>query len=143
MKKIIVAVALITFNSQVLAVDKSSERIQQLEKDLQSLTNFVVKLELRMKTLEGGEETSRLTPKQAETRGNTGWNNKNAWSRLKRNMSQEQVIAILGQPTSFSDNYTQRYFVYEGDVAGSGHIKGRVVFFDGQMGFAEAPVFLD
>ena len=62
------------------------------------------------------------------------------WALIRSRTTREQVIAILGQPTS--RELSNRNFVYEGDVPGSGFVRGSL-FFDGtgRLLTRDPPVF--
>jgi outer membrane protein assembly factor BamE (lipoprotein component of BamABCDE complex) len=72
-----------------------------------------------------------------------GWKDKENWQRIQDNMSAQQVIAILGQPTGEKKGLSYLTLFWEGNVSGSGYASGNVVFFDNQVSSIHPPVFLN
>ena len=124
------------------AQDKSSDslkRIAVLEKKVQELEKRISQLETVLKTHEEFQPTSNKPPKDVSG----DWRNIKNWGLIKSNMSFDQVIKILGEPTRKSmitpDSGT---FYYEGysDEAGSS-ISGNILFYNRQVSLTSIPVF--
>lgn len=67
-----------------------SERITQLEREVQELKQRLSKI----------ESTQQTQPKPPATNSTDGWKQISNWRSLKRSMSFDQVRAILGEPSS-------------------------------------------
>ena len=61
------------------------------------------------------------------------------WNNVRAGMSAQQVIAILGEPTSRPTSPDR--FIYDGVAGDSGVVRGSVTFYGGRMASASAPTF--
>jgi hypothetical protein len=102
----------------------------------------IADLEAMLTKLAG--QTGRVTT--APQSGTTPWKTPSNWDRIIYGMSQAQVVAILGQPTSVENlgaplNYMTLF--YRGEVPGSGFVSGNVKFTDDRVDYlgVHKPVF--
>jgi hypothetical protein len=72
-----------------------------------------------------------------------GWKDKKNWQKIQDNMSAQQVIAILGQPTKKEEIAEYLTFFWEGNIPGSGYVSGNVKLSDNQTWSINPPVFLN
>lgn len=71
------------------------------------------------------EEVSEAVTRTEES-GRPGWHFVENWWRVRPGMSYEDVVAILGPPTNIRGGYSLRTLQYQGDVPGSGFVRGEV-----------------
>jgi hypothetical protein len=71
----------------------------------------------------------------------TPWKSPSVWERVKNGMSQEQVVALLGRPTSVENAGSFRTLFYRGDVVGSGFVSGNIKLDDDRVWQVNKPVF--
>jgi hypothetical protein len=125
------AVAEITMLKRIIA--EQDRRISELEKAIRLIQSSAVSAQKQEATLEKPSITQIFKP---------GWHSQAAWEKIKRGMSEPQVVAILGKPTSIDDiGAGHRKLFYRGEVAGSGFVSGNVSFSDDQVYFISNPVF--
>lgn len=71
----------------------------------------------------------------------SAWHSASAWARVKEGMSESQVIAILGRPTSTEEVGPYKTLFYQGPVSGSGSVSGNVKLTDNRVWTTNKPVF--
>jgi len=74
-------------------------------------------------------EATRQTSSRTPSPGNIfdAWNTPSNWERLERGMSEPEVVAILGQPTSREESLLGFVMLsYRGNVPGSGFVSGNI-----------------
>jgi len=122
-----------------------------LAKEINTLKEVVQAQDRRIEALERelADLKARLTPTSSQsTRSGPipaqgGWRNPDNWKRIKANMSEQQVIAILGRPTR-RDGVGRVTVFYEGEVEGAGYVSGNIGLWDNQVmgtAFINPPVF--
>ncbi len=149
MKKVTVFFLLVIFLSQSTAFAQTTQQqLEALTIEITLLKRLIVEQDRRIKLLEtqikgvasgvGGSTGTGVTTGSA-----TGWKNPDSWKRLKRGMSSQQVIGILGLPTrrELLPGTTYLTLFYEGRVSNSGHVVGKVALSDNRVYSIEAPVF--
>ncbi len=125
------AFAEITMLKRVIA--EQNRRISELEEAIRLIQSSAVPAQEQETTLEKPSITQRLKP---------GWHSQAAWEGIKRGMSESQVVAILGKPTSIDDiGGGYRKLFYRGEVASSGFVSGNISFSDDQVYSISKPVF--
>src|SRR5439155_14334905 len=87
-----------------------------------------------------------MEPRQKEATkrpgGFLGWKVPLNWDKVRYGMSERQVIATLGQPTSAKQEAgTWRTLYYRGEVGSSGFVSGNVVLNDDRVFAVYKPVF--
>ena len=116
-----------------------SARISNLESEIQRLRTQVAEQNRRIQRLEAqleqgtvaapdyksGRRTESATPEDPGTEGPLPWRSPEAWQRVAIGMSQDETIAILGEPTAVEavDNYMTLFY---SDGAAGGEISGHV-----------------
>lgn len=121
-----------------------STRINNLESEIQRLRTQVAEQNRRIQRLEAlleqgaiaipdyktGRRTESVAPENAVARGPLPWRSPESWQRLAVGMSQEETVAILGEPTALEavDNYQTLFY---SDGAAGGEISGHVNLKDG------------
>jgi hypothetical protein len=68
------------------------------------------------------------------------WKIASSWDRLRIGMSQAQVVAILGQPTSIRYIASQRMLFYQGNIP-AGQITGTIEISDDRVYSINKPIF--
>lgn len=119
----------ITILKRVIA--EQDRRISQLEKVVEALRS--VSAPKREKTKTASEFSNPITSKPL-------WQDPAAWAKIQEGMSEAQVIAILGNPTSVENEATLRTMIYEAQkYMGSSSLKGKVKLLDGRVWLVESP----
>ncbi len=123
------AVNEITILKRVIA--EQDRRISQLEKAVEALRS--VSASNREKTKTASEPSNPKTSKPL-------WHDPAAWAKLQEGMSEAQVIAILGNPTSVENEASLRTLIYETQkYMGASSLKGKVKLLDGRVWLVESP----
>jgi hypothetical protein len=124
-----------------------AESIRQLRAVVDRLANEVASQELRIRNLEKGNVAtpeipgSALKNPSAPSDSLVAWRSPGSWVRLKVGMSESQVLAILGSPTSAKVLHEFKTIFYIGDVPGSGVVNGSIELKDGRVYDINVPVF--
>lgn len=150
MLQYIIALILVVTVAPVFA--QPSERVRQLEQEINFLKNTVAdqgrRIELLERQLLGKPSAtgSSSSPAAAQFRTPSSvafpWHDKNAWDRVKHGMSEAQVVSILGPPTSVNVMGSYRTLLYRGDVPGSGSVSGNVMLTgEDRVLYVNTPVF--
>ncbi len=71
------------------------------------------------------------------------WHSPDAWSRVSRGMSEQQVTESLGQPTSVETFGRYKTLFYRGTVASRGALSGHVNLLDDRVLAVKPPEFAD
>ena len=116
-----------------------SARISNLESEIQRLRTQVAEQNRRIQRLESqleqgavtvpdhksGRRPESATPEVTGTEAPLPWQSPEAWQRVAIGMSQDETIAILGEPTAVEavDNYMTLFY---SDGAAGGEISGHV-----------------
>jgi hypothetical protein len=126
---------------------EDSEILRQLKNDVAGLTEVVAEQARRIEKLEhalsAGLDAADRSTKYAATPAVAAppWHSANNWGRVKDGMSESQVAAILGQPTTVKNLYEFKTLFYEGEVRGSGVVNGNLGLKDGRVWQINIPVF--
>ena len=135
---------------------ESDSEVQELKNVVLKLSEIVAEQEKRLNNLEILLNVKNMSPSQSfkpnkKLLGNQGkalipmWHDPSSWKKIRYGMTQQQVLPILGKPTSVEKIGNQVKYVYEGVVKGSGFVKGSVLFFDNRVligAGVEQPTFL-
>ncbi len=121
----------ITLLKRVIA--EQDRRISQLEKAVEALKSAPAPD--KGQTAASSEPAKSKAPKPL-------WQNPAAWEKVQEGMSEEQVTAILGKPTSIENEASYRTLIYETKKAmGAGSLSGKVKLLDGRVWLIESPIF--
>ncbi len=139
---------------------RATDKIDQVLNELQALRQQVETLEARVATLESANanavaalenSSSKIEPRQrkslfdnmrielkkAEVRASGAWTSSNAWQAIQKDLTVDEVIAALGEPTDrkFSVRRdTDEIFYYRGDLEGTGEpIEGEIRIYKGKV----------
>ena len=124
-------------NAQTGSVAALTREVDALKEIVQQQSRRIEALERTLATLTGQSTTPSASSRPRQTPG--GFKNPSNWDQLKNGMSRQQVIAILGRPTSQSEFGLR--LLYEGDIPGSGFVSGYVAVIDNRMIGYGKPVF--
>lgn len=113
-------------------IDEQQRRIARLEEELKRQARDPV-----VGTLPGRREDRPPAPSP----GQRPWHAAESWTRVLRDMSAEQVIDVLGQPTSVESFGRYKTLFYRGTVAGTGEISGHVNLLDDRVVAISQPAF--
>jgi hypothetical protein len=69
-----------------------------------------------------------------------GWRSLANWGRVKKGMSSDQVVSLLGRPTSVDNFGTHYTYFYQGQVTGVGRVTGLVKLNNDRVWMIEPPV---
>lgn len=110
-----------------LLAQTTEQRISELEIAVQRLENEVF----------GGQ----LKQQQNNQVIHHGWRSLRRWEMIKKGMSSDQVISILGQPTSIDRALNFVTLFYQGNITGAGRVTGLVKLSDDRVWKVEPPVY--
>jgi len=89
---------------------------------------------------------SKTATPMSSSGNSRGWMQESNWRKLRKGVSSEQAIMLLGTPTRREQTTLGFKLFWEGEVPGSGRISGNVEFSDNQIKYGSAsihpPVFL-
>lgn len=123
MKVIHLLLPLLLSTSTVYA-DSLSERVAQLEKDVQDIKAMLAIMVLATQSKDDTQQTKEFTPQ------GDGWKDIKNWRKLKKGMSPDQVEALLGEHISVNGgNFTRWKY---GSL-------GEVIFYEGGVYSWEEP----
>ena len=111
----------------VFAVD--SNRIIALEQDVRNLERIVGNLEREVRELRRGTaQPSSRSVKQASPSESwsTDWVDAAKWKQVRMSMTELEVIAILGKPTSMRAEQDSTLLLYAMEIGTSGFLSGSV-----------------
>jgi hypothetical protein len=141
---LILAVSLSLPAAEVRA--QSEEQVDSLISMIRELQSLVAEQAIRISALEdllptlaGTAAASTASPLnraptpdeiseagETEQPGRPGWHLVENWWRIRPGMSYEEVVSILGAPTNIRGGYSLRTLQYQGEVPGSGFVRGEV-----------------
>ena len=115
MVRTIVVVAFLSFAVASHSYAQDTERIAQLEREVQELKVRVTKLESLLNSANSAGKPVAL---------NDGWKSLTNWRKLAEDMSMSDVQAILGEPKRI-ESHTITFWIYQND--------GQVTFISGKL----------
>ena len=122
--------------------------MRQLGRELQQLKATVLRQERRIEALErelrgrpAAGAAAPSVPAPAKASSGLSWQDRNAWGRVRLGMSEKEVTAILGAPTSVTGAGGYKALVFSGTVSGSGALSGNIQLEDGRVWQINTPVF--
>ena len=123
----------------------ASESLDGQNTELAGLRAQVESQHKRIKALEALVLPAAKAQHKAVIVDRFAWQKMSNWNRMKRGMSRQQVVSILGQPTRTSKPYSTRSDIklhYEGTASGAGYISGYVQIdgIDNQVDIISKPV---
>jgi hypothetical protein len=121
----------ITILKRVIA--EQDRRITQLEKAVEAL---------RSVSAPSGEQKEAASEPAKSKTSKALWQDPAAWAKIQEGMSEAQVVAILGKPTSVENEASLRALIYETKKSmGAGSPSGKVKLLDGRVWLIEIPIF--
>lgn len=166
-KKFLLALTLISlFASAQPAL--AEDKLDLILAELESLRQQVSELEARLEAVEGHAQNAtqaspttanqvqprerkswfdnmRVELKKAEVRASGAWTTPSTWDFIKTGLKEDEVIAILGEPTQrkFSVRRdTDEILIYQGDLEGTGElIEGEIRIYKGKVRRFTSPDF--
>ena len=149
MKKIaLISTVLILLVQPSAFAQSTQQRIEALTIEITFLKRLIAEQDRRISTLEnkikagavGSTGSTSSTGSAAPVGSVMSWKNPGNWSRIKSGMSEQQVVAILGMPTSRHGRAVVK-LVYEGLISGSGYVSGNIKLMDNRVAVVNIPVF--
>ncbi len=129
---------------------QESERVRQLQQDVDVLNSTVREQNRRIEALERvlservpaiSSTITNATPTQEISSARQPWHDGKSWGLVKKGMSEAQVISILGPPTSVDAVGGFKTLFYRGEVSGSGSVSGNIKLQDDRVWQVNTPVF--
>ncbi len=103
------------------------QEVRNLQRDVQSLSQRVNDMQHRPARI---TTSPLITDPGATSPGPDSWVDAGKWKSLRTGMSELQVIAILGAPTSMREENGARVLLYAMEIGSSGFLGGSVWFRD-------------
>ena len=138
------------------AVADDAARISRLETEIQQLRTLVNEQARRIQRLEeelsrrvgASEPQSRPRPRVGEMRTDGAqsaarqpWHGAAAWDRVATGMTEDEVMQVLGKPTSAESVGVLKTLFYRGAAPGGPPVGGHVNFKDGRVVAIRRPAF--
>lgn len=119
-------------------------RVDELTKETARLKSRITDQEARIAELEKAVKflQSAANPMPAPIPAETpAWYRPANWNLIKTGMSEAQVVAILGTPTSVDSSIDKRTLLYTPDMKSTSPLKGSVTLIDDRVSAMTPPVF--
>jgi hypothetical protein len=116
-------------------IDEQNRRIERLEAELARRAG-ASPAEPVSKARQGAERVDKPVPV-----GRQPWHSADAWKRIIKGMTTEQVTAILGEPTSVESIPGLKTLFYRGATTAGVHLSGLVNFRDERVVAVNVPKF--
>jgi hypothetical protein len=131
----LLAVPLLAPSAQ--AQDDATYRLMKLEQDVRNLERQVQTLtrqldELRQQSARASERGAPATRSASAPAGtsSTAWLEAARWDRVRKGMSEMEVIGILGPPSSMRQEGDARVLLYAMEIGAANFLSGSVEFRD-------------
>lgn len=127
-------VVLLSFSA--VAADDDTYRLMKLEQDVRNLEREVQTLtrqldELRQQQSRAGDRgPSTRTASAPAGASSTAWLEATRWDRVRKGMSELEVIDVLGPPSSMRQDGDTRVLLYALEIGSAGFLGGSVEFRD-------------
>ena len=107
----------------------NEDRIASLQREIAAQAQRISRLEAEVARLTaalGVTPAPQPTGARSRVAPRGAWMTAAPWGRIKRGMSERQVISILGSPTKRTANSVFLTLFYQGETPGSGHVSGYI-----------------
>ena len=130
------------------ATAQDALRIQELRQEINELQRLVRDQGRRIDSLERQLNRSKLavspgpprSPSAAPSAGAEKWLVPANWERLRTGMNEQQVLDLIGYPTTARGGDTGKTLFYTVQVGASGFLSGRVVIVDKEVREIQKPI---
>lgn len=130
-----------------VAADDVTYRLMKLEQDVRNLERQVQTLnrqldELKQQQSRAGDRGPSAARSSSAPAGasSTAWLEATRWDRVRKGMSELEVIDVLGPPSSMREENGARVLLYAMEIGSSGFLGGSVEFRDGAVTAVNKPV---
>ncbi len=133
----------------VTATAQDALRIQELRQEINELQRLVRDQSRRIDALERqlsqtkvapSPAASSRSPSAAPTPSSDKWLVPAAWEKLRTGMTEQQVLDVLGYPTTSRGTGGSKTLFYTVQVGASGFLSGRVVIVDQVVQEIQKPI---
>jgi len=142
LRHVYLALLLIAAGPLAAADDFTSVKLQQdvetLKQRVQELSRQVEELQEQLR--HAGAQPKKSTGPAAAATASTTWLDAGNWNRVRPDMSELEVISILGLPTSMRTEDGARILLYATEIGSSGFLSGSVTVRDGKVMNVAQPV---
>jgi hypothetical protein len=128
----------------IAAAQTRDPRVDELTKETARLKQRISDQETRIAELERAVKSlqSAAPPMPAPNPSPTPpWHRPASWNQIKTGMSEADVVALLGPPTSVDSSIDQRTLLYAPDSKSTSTLKGSVTLIDDRVSAMTPPVF--
>ena len=141
MARLLLAMTLVCLPLVALSADDPrvsflQQEVRNLQRQVLVLTRQVDELRTRPPRIDGGKQLAAPAP--ATDPG--AWLDAAKWQKLREGMSELEVIASLGPPTSMREENGSRVLLYAMEIGASGFLGGSVTFRDRSVVEIRQPV---
>ena len=130
-----------------VAADDVTYRLMKLEQDVRNLERQVQTLnrqldELKQQQSRAGDRGPSAARSSSAPAGasSTAWLEATRWDRVRKGMSELEVIDVLGPPSSMREENGARVLLYAMEIGSSGFLGGSVEFRDRAVTAINKPV---
>jgi hypothetical protein len=147
MWRAMIATLLLAFAADAAAQD--ALRVQELRQEINELKRLVRDQSRRIDALEQQLNLSKVapsprvssrSPSAAPSPGSDKWLVPGAWEKLRTGMTEQQVLDLLGYPTTSRGGDTSKTLFYTVQVGATGFLSGRVVIVDKAVQEIQKPI---
>jgi len=127
MRRLLIACLLLPLGASATDAGRISfleQEVRNLQRQVQALSRQVDELRLRPDRLEGPAMSA--VPRTGGADGLPMWVDAGKWKRVQRGMSELEVIATLGPPSSMREESGTRVLLYAMELGASGFLGGSV-----------------
>ena len=125
--------AMMFFCLPLVALSADDPRVSFLQQEVRNLQRQVLVLTRQvdeLRTRPPRVESGKLMPPPATATDPGAWLDAGKWRKLREGMSELEVIASLGPPTSMREESGARVLLYAMEIGATGFLGGSVVFRD-------------
>ena len=138
------SVGLLLMTSGIAMAQARDPRVDELTKETAQLKQRITDQDARIAELEKAVKIlqSAAAPLPAPIPSPTPpWHQPANWNLIKTGMSEAQVVALLGTPTSVDSSIDRRTLVYAPDASSTSTLKGSVTLVDDRLTSMTPPAF--
>lgn len=143
----LLAAPLSAFGQDSHQIARLEQDVRQLQREVQILSQLVNQLRVQAGRAQSPATTappplggSRAAPPPSPVASDARWLNAARWRNLRTGMSELEVIAELGPPTSIRGEDPERVLLYALEIASSGFLAGSVTLRDRAVVAIEMPI---
>ncbi|MGD1097918.1 MAG: hypothetical protein ABSB35_38770 [Bryobacteraceae bacterium] len=144
MQRTLIAAGLLLLTCAIATAQTRDPRVDELTKETEQLKRRIADQDGRIAELEKAVKSLRATAAPLPTSipaETPPWHQASNWTLIKTGMSESQVVAALGPPTSVDSSMDKRTLYYNPDANSKSTLKGSVTLIDDRVTAMTPPAF--